>query len=178
MRGMEGKNAAENDYIRAQNEDAQKIYEAALKYSGGPASELEQNRVAAENALRSATGNRGGAGTIESSLFGGDKSRISTAQATANLKSYETYQKSVSEANNALQAARVAYQRADETEKREIAEAAQKKAAEQQAQGNGLLYPNPAFPNLGVSPNEAAHGIMPYEHSVPGQGWVRVGRRT
>lgn len=152
-KALEGKNAAENEYIQAQNENAKKLYEAALAYNGGPNSELDANTRAAVENKRGATNARGAAGTIESSLFQGDLGRISTRLATANSASYLKYQKAITEANDALQKAQTAYQRAGEQERKEIAEAKERREATEAMVRASQPQPGPGPTPMTVAPN-------------------------
>lgn len=129
MGSTQGKNAAEDDYLQSKNENAQKLYEAALAYNGGPTSDLAKAQTAAENNLRSATNTRGAAGTIDSSLYGEDKTKIATDQATEDEAAYVKYQEAVTAANDAMSKAQIAFARATEQEKKEITEAAERRNA-------------------------------------------------
>lgn len=164
-KALQGHNAAEDDWITAQNENSQKLYEAALAYNGGPTSALTADQQKAEEGLRTATNNRGAAGTIESSLFGDDKNLLATAKATDDLKAYNTYQESVTQANENLTKAQAAYERANEQEKREIAEAAERKEQTEAMQKAAAPPPAPAL----------AGGVVPHESVQPGAGFVKVG---
>lgn len=167
-KSIQGKNSAEDSFIQSQNENAQQLYEAALQLNGGPTGELEKNQVKAEGNLKTATNNRGAAGTIDSSLYGEDKSLIATALATGDTASALKYQEAVNKANQALNKAQIAFNEANEKEKREIAEQAEKreetealeKAAQQQA------APTPA-PEGG--------GVVAKTSTQPGAGYVHVG---
>jgi hypothetical protein len=129
MGSTQGKNAAEDDYLQSKNENAQKLYEAALAYNGGPTSDLAKAQTAAENNLRSATNTRGAAGTIDSSLYGEDKTKIATDQATEDEAAYVKYQEAVTAADDAMSKAQIAFARATEQEKKEITEAAERRNA-------------------------------------------------
>lgn len=170
MKSLQGKNAAENDWIQAQNENNMKLYEAALAYNGGPTGALQEAQRRAESGLRSATSNRGAAGTIESSLFGEDKGRISTQQALSNTKAYNTYQEAVNTANALLNKAQVAFARATEQEKREIVEAAERKE-----QTEAMQRASQPAPQAAAAPSGFAGGVVPHESVQPGAGFVRVG---
>lgn len=166
-KSIQGKNANEDEFLQAQNENAQKLYEAALQYNGGPTGELEKNQTKAEGNLRTATGNRGAAGTIESSLYGEDKNLIATALATGDTAAAVKYQESVNTANQLLNKAQIAFNQANEKEKREIAEQAEKreetealeKASQQQA----------------ASPAPEGGGVVAKTSVQPGAGFVHVG---
>lgn len=168
-KSLEGKNAAENDWILAQNEQAQKLYDAALSYSGGPTSALAQDEQKAIDSLRGATNARGAAGTINSSLFAGDKGRIATAKSVADAKAYDTYQKAVIQANDELAKAQNIYTRAGEQEKREMA------AAAEQREINHRILDTPAAA-APTGPTQAG-GVVPREYHGPGGTWVRIGGR-
>lgn len=175
-KALEGKNAAENDWITAQNENAQRLYEASLAFQGGPASALAQNTEKAEGGLRQATGARGAAGTIESSLYQGDKGRITQGLEVANLKAYNTYQSATNEANQALQKALVAWQRAGEVERKEIAEAAERRQAKEPVGRVGSTTPNvPGGVVTQVGGPPGLGGVIPREYRTPGGGLVRIG---
>lgn len=164
-KALQGHNAAENDWIGAQNENQQKLYEAALTYNGGPTGALELDEQKAQQGLHAATNNRGAAGTIDSSLFGEDKNLLATAKATDDLKAYNVYQEAVTQANEALTKAQTAFERANEQEKREIAEAAEKR---EQTEAMERVPTAPA-------PSAPAGGVVPHESVQPGAGFVRVG---
>lgn len=170
-----GKNAAEDEWIQAQNENAMKLYEAALGYNGGPTGALEGAQRQAEQGLKASTANRGAAGTIESSLYGDDKSLISKNLGLADTKAYNTYQEAVNTANAALNKAQIAYARAGEQEKREIAEAAEKREQTE------AIEKSASVPKVAASPSVAAP--TPAAYTTP-QGFVHptgdpgVGYRT
>jgi hypothetical protein len=143
-KSIQGQSAAEADFTQAQNEREGRLYEAALKYNGGPNSELETNRIKSEIENRNLVGKLGAAGTIESSLKDEGQSKIAQSEAELNERSYETYQRAVTEANSALLKAQIIYERASEQEKREMAE-----QAERLEQKEPLVPPQPA-PNSNV----------------------------
>lgn len=180
MKSTQGKTAAESSYLVSQNETAQKLYEAALAYNGGPTGALEQDQEKAKEGLQSATNVRGNAGTIESSLYGEDKTKIATEEATSNLKAEVVYQEAVNNANQLLAKAQVAYQQATEQEKREIAEAAERKEAQEAATAASGPPPNPPTPatnpgavrtNEGIGPG----GVQKHTEKLKSGGFVRVG---
>lgn len=177
-KALEGHNASQNELITAQNQQQQELYEAALKFNGGPDSALEQDKLTAEDSLKSATSNRGAAGTIESSLYQGDKGTIANAQADANLKAYNVYQEETNRANAAMEKAEAAFQRATEQERREIAEASERRETQQQSASVKSGYTTPNVPGgtvtrVGGAPG--AGGVVPREYKTPGGGLVRIG---
>lgn len=182
-KSIQGHNAAEDDFIQAQNEQAMKLYEAALTYNGGPTGALEEAQRSATEGLHTATNNRGAAGTIESSLFGNDKSLIANNQALADTKAYNAYQEQVNAANAALNKAQIAYARANEQEKREIAEVAERREQTEALQ-RAAAPPQVAAPAAPINPGgvrtitgpPGAGGVVPYTEKTKG-GSVRVGGR-
>lgn len=188
-KSIQGHNAAEDDFIQAQNETQMKLYEAAMAYNGGPTGALQSAQRASEQGLRASTNNRGAAGTIESSLYGDDKSLIAQNRALSDTKAYTTYQETVNGANAALNKAQIAYARATEQEKREIAEQAEKReqteamekatSAASMREGAATVpgsispYGTPAKVNGPVGPG----GVVPREYKSPSGGFVRIGGR-
>jgi len=126
MKSTQGANASEADWIEAQNENQERLYEAAMKYNGGPDSALETARRAAEKALHGETQARGIAGTTESSLYNEGKAKIGETEAVADVTAYHTYMNEVRQYQDALNKAQIAWERANEQEKREMAESAKK----------------------------------------------------
>jgi hypothetical protein len=159
-----------------------KLYEAALTYNGGPTGALEEAQRKAETGLKTSTNNRGAAGTIDSSLYEGDKSLIARNQALEDTKAYNVYQEAVNAANEALNKAQIAYTRANEQEKREIAEQAEKREqteAIERASAPPIAAPAPPYNPGGVrtiTGPPGVGGVVPYEEKTKG-GSVRVGGR-
>lgn len=161
MKSAQGQNANEADYTQAQNEYNQKVYEAALAYNGGPDSALSAAQRAAEVQDRNATNARGAAGTIESSLYGEDKSKIATTQAVADEHAYNVYQEAMTTYQDALNKAQITYERGTEQEKREMAEAAEKLEPKEP------INPPPNPPAVAPASN-----IPPGYTYDPKTGWV------
>lgn len=155
-KSIQGQSAAEADLTQSQNEREQKLYEAALKYNGGPNSELETNRIKSEVEERNLTGKMGVAGTIESSLYNEGRGKIAQAEAELDERSYESYQKAVTEANDALLKAQIIFERASEQEKREMAEQAERLEQKDPINPPPPLVPTPQVPHgegMGVPGN-------------------------
>lgn len=154
---IQGHNAAEDAWLQANNQYNQDLYNAALAYNGGPTSALETNKKAAETGLRSATASRGAAGTIESSLFGQDKSHLATDLAVADQQAYNTYQQAITSANDALNKAQIAYTQANEQEKKEIAQAAEHRSELEKLNAPSVVPPAPTPPVVvGQTPQQAS----------------------
>lgn len=176
-KAIEGKNAAEDEWLQSQAENQQKLYEAALGYNGGPTSALAQDQLKAGEGVRTATNARGAAGTINSSLFAGDKSRIATAKATADTTAYNNYLKATTEANDALEKARAAWVRAGENERREIAEAAEHRQSKDPVYtGVGAQTQGLAPSNIQVYGPAGPGGVVPRSYKS-GSGTVTIGGR-
>lgn len=168
---LEGLTGHTREKAAAENEQNMRLYEAAMNYNGGPASELSQNTEKATGALRDSTASRGGSGTINSSLYEGDKGRISQELQVANLKSYQTYQHSINEANTLFEKAREAWEGMEEHERKEAAEAQAKREADEY---QAALRAHPTIVPAGAAipgvPNPTPHGPAP-----PGMEWTPSG---
>lgn len=173
-KALEGKNAAENDWITAQNEAAQREYEAGLAFNGGPTGALAQDQLKATEGLHTATNNRGAAGTIESSLFQGDKSILSQALATNNTAAYNTYQSAMNEAQDLQQKALVIWQRAGETERKEMAEAAEKREAKEASAKQVAEAAPPTTVSAGTPIPGVPNPVAPHP-APPGMEWTPSG---
>jgi hypothetical protein len=114
--GVADRSQAEQGWGNSQTEYGQNIANAALDYGTGPAGEANPNSALAIAALKAkqnteqATANRGAAKTIESSLYGEDKTKISEAHSREDLLAYQKYQLAMQKYNNALIHAREAYE--------------------------------------------------------------------
>lgn len=185
MKSEQGKNAAEDELLRSQNENAQKLYEAALKYNGGPTGALEKAARAAGIQSQNNTSRQGAAGTIESSLNTEAKTRIAEGEAVSDTDAYNVYQEEVNAANDLLDRAQQAFQRATETEKREIAEAAEKREETEAIVRPPVVSPPPTTVGAGApvagKPHPQPSGPVPAGKEWTesgGGGWVPKGTKV